>query len=270
MVAPLYSGRNVAPAYKLRYSWTGWPSRGGEPFPHKAPPGLLASLEPRWKSDGLRLLEHHWDPKTIQLTLSATPEVAPVFCAARLKGRLQHSLRDAGWTGKFSRKVSLRSVGHNSREVVERYIRNQAAAGDFADPRFAAKLEGYRRSAPEVDLAGPATTSSGRYWYCLHLVLVTADRHRFTDDTTLDKLSEGALAIAAKKGCRVSELSVMPDHLHLALRGDIARSPHEIALAFQNNLAYLLGQFRVWEDGYYVGTFGEYDMRAVRQHGDDD
>jgi len=230
----------------------------------------LAALEPLWEADGLRLLEHQWSAQALQLTLSAKPEVSPVFCAARVKGRLQHALRGAAWQGKFSRNVALRSVGHNVRGEVEQYIRKQVASEDFADPRFVECLESYRRSAPEVDLAEPTATSSGRYWYNLHLVLVTADRYRFGDDGTLSQLADGALAVANKKGCHISELAVMPDHLHVALRGDIERSPHEIALAFQNNLAYRLGQFRVWEDGYYVGTFGEYDMGAVRRRGDGD
>jgi hypothetical protein len=58
----------------------------------------------------------------------------------------------------------------------------------------------------------------------------------------------------------------MPDHLHLSLRGNIAHSPTEIALSFQNNLAYSLGQVRFLADTFYVGTFGEYDMWAVRHH----
>ena len=57
----------------------------------------------------------------------------------------------------------------------------------------------------------------------------------------------------------------MPDHLHVALRGNIEQSPHEIALAFQNNLAYALGRGKIWQDTYYVGTFGEYNMRAIRR-----
>lgn len=181
---------------------------------------------------------------------------------------MQHALREAGWPGRFSRKLALRAVGHNTRAIVERYIRNQAGSGDFADPRFAARLASFHKSDPAVDLAAPSATSSGRYWYNLHLVLVTANRHRLGGDKTLATLSGGALAIARKKGCGISELSVMPDHLHLALRGDVNLSPHDIALAFQNNLAHLLGRFRVWEEGYYVGTFGEYDMRAVRRKGE--
>jgi len=56
----------------------------------------------------------------------------------------------------------------------------------------------------------------------------------------------------------------MPDHLHMALRGNIEHDPQTIALSFMNNLAYALGQKPVWEFGYYVGSFGEYDMNAVR------
>jgi REP element-mobilizing transposase RayT len=56
----------------------------------------------------------------------------------------------------------------------------------------------------------------------------------------------------------------MPDHVHMSLRGDIEKSPQEIALCFQNNLAYALDQNAVWQHTYYVGTFSEYDMDAIR------
>jgi REP element-mobilizing transposase RayT len=62
----------------------------------------------------------------------------------------------------------------------------------------------------------------------------------------------------------ISTLSPMLDHLHVALRGDHRQSPLEIALAFQNNLAYLLGE-ALWTENFYVGTFSEYSMRAVRR-----
>ena len=62
-------------------------------------------------------------------------------------------------------------------------------------------------------------------------------------------------------------IAVLPDHLHLALRGAVEQSPEEIALGFLNNLAYVLGQRPWWQAGYYAGTFGEYSMAAVRQKG---
>ncbi len=57
----------------------------------------------------------------------------------------------------------------------------------------------------------------------------------------------------------------MPDHLHLALRGVIEESPEEIALSFMNNLSHFLQLGAVWRLGYYAGTFGEYNMRAIRE-----
>jgi hypothetical protein len=37
----------------------------------------------------------------------------------------------------------------------------------------------------------------------------------------------------------------------------------EIAVRFMNNLAYRDGMKRMFEFGYYVGTFGEYDLGAI-------
>ena len=92
-----------------------------------------------------------------------------------------------------------------------------------------------------------------------------AERYRVVDRGRLTTLRDSALRIAEKKGHQISRLAIMPDHLHLSLRGNIAHSPQEIALSFQNNLAYALGQVRFLADTFYVGTFGEYDMWAIRR-----
>jgi REP element-mobilizing transposase RayT len=102
------------------------------------------------------------------------------------------------------------------------------------------------------------------------VVLVVAERLGIVDERFLRAIRDGCLKIAAKKGYEISRLAVMPDHLHLALRGDYRQSPDEIVAAFQNNLAYLVGQKPVWQDSYYVGTFGEYNMNAVRRQVADD
>lgn len=56
----------------------------------------------------------------------------------------------------------------------------------------------------------------------------------------------------------------MPDHVHMALRGNIERSPEEIALVFQNGLARSAG-CKVWQDGFYAGTFSQYDLDVIRR-----
>jgi REP element-mobilizing transposase RayT len=265
MPTPLYIAANVHPAYELRYGWMGWLGTSG-----LAPESLDAATSAAaagWKADGLRMLEQRLSGNMVQLVLSAKPHVDPVLLAGRVKGRLQHALRNMACAGDFSRKLAVRSVGHNHRADVERYIEQQAVKATVADPALRHRLAKYSVTNPAVDLSLPTETRSGRYWYNLHLVLVNEERYQRSDDQWLGKILERCFAIGRKKGHAISRLSVMPDHFHMALRGNVAHSPQEIVLAFQNNLAYALGSLRIFQATYYVATFGEYDMQAVR-HGD--
>ena len=256
-----YTGHNLTPAHDLHHSWTGWPSSGSLP-PLPAPP-LLDALASAWHGDGLELESHAWTAADAHLTFRAGPDIAPVLVAQRAKGRLQHALRKAGTPVDFSRKVSVRSLGHNITPTVERYVREQLEHADLADPRCRATLAAAAVADASVDLAVPSETNSGRYWYNLHVVLVVAKRFRIGGADFLGRVREQALRAAAACECRVKALAIMPDHLHAALRGDVARSPAEIAIALQNATTHAAG-CRMWQDGFYVGTFGEYDLGAVR------
>jgi REP element-mobilizing transposase RayT len=260
---PLYRASDLRPAYQLRYSWTGWPSLHSLPADRLA--RLLPGIAPDWERDGIRLLESALAPDTMQLTVSTTPQVSPVMLAARLKGRLQYHARQVGTPIDFSRKLAVRSLGDARRESVEAYIRAQVTNEHFCDDRYHALLARFTTVNPRVELSQPAASRSGRYWYNLHLVLVVETRYRVGEEKTLATIHDVSLRICAKKGYEASTLAVMPDHLHLALRGNIEHSPQEIALAFLNNLAHALGQRALWQRGYYAGTFGEYDMGAVRR-----
>ena len=259
---PLYTAHNLHPAFSLRYDWTGWPTEGAS-----LPPVTVAvarGAASAWEPDGLRLIEAHATADKVQLLFSITPQVSPVFCCQRAKGRLQHALRKAGTPVDFSRKVAFRSLGENTTSDVEGYLRKQVGKERFADPRFEAIMRQFTVTCPDVDLAQPSESDSGRYWYNLHLVLVVAGRFRNTNPGKLAQLRAAAFATAVTSGCRIAALSVMPDHIHMALRGDIQRSPETIALAFQNDLAHTLG-CRAWQDGYYAGTFSEYDLDVIRR-----
>ena len=155
-------------------------------------------------------------------------------------------------------------MGDNTTQIVTDYISRQVAKSDYVDPRFKDFLNRFTVEDSAVDLTQPTATVSGRYWYNLHLVLVVSDRFPIAAEAALTTIRDRCFVIAAEKGDAVRALSLMPDHLHLALRGNIEQSPQEIALAFQNNLAFALGQNAVWSHNYYAGTFGEYDMQAIR------
>jgi len=263
LLQPLYSGVDLKPAFCLRYSWSGWPAAPAT-FDTLRGPEILDDVSAVWETDGLRLLEYNWSAEKIQLTFSATPDVSPVFLASRAKGRLQHALRKADNPQDFSRKLSVRSIGNNTAEQVEAYIAQQVHKERFVDPEFAKKMQQFTVVDPSVDLSKPSHSGRGRYWYNLHIVLEVAERLQTLDLGQLEIVRDNCLKIAIKKGYLISRLSAMLDHLHLAVRGDQAQSPADIVLAFQNNLACLLGQEKVWRETFYVGTFSEYDMGAVR------
>jgi REP element-mobilizing transposase RayT len=147
---------------------------------------------------------------------------------------------------------------------VETYIRNQVPKEPLADERFREMLRSFTVVNPQVDLSAPTESNSGRYWYNLHLVLVVRERYRIGEAATLAHIRDTTMRICTKKNYGASTLAVLPDHLHLAVRGTIGHSPEEMALSFLNNLAHALGQRPWWEAGNYAGTFGEYSMAAVR------
>ena len=106
--------------------------------------------------------------------------------------------------------------------------------------------------------------SSGRYWYQLHLVQVVDRRDRIRDLDFLGDLFETCQAIALDRGYQIAAISVMPDHLHLGLRGSVADSPERIALSYMNESCRSLKVTGLWRPSFYVGTTGVYNMNAVR------
>jgi REP element-mobilizing transposase RayT len=259
---PYYRAEDQTSAYQLRYTWCGWPSDAQLPA---LPDDAWVELSKAWETDGLRALEKELTAERIQITFSTTPQISPVLITTRAKGRLDHSFRSvAGRSVPFSRKVSLRSVGENTADCVTKYIESQILNERFVDPAFAQMLSKFTWTDLNFNFTEPTETRSGRYWYNLHLVLVTDGRYRFSEEDILRKVFEVSFKIATKKEYRIKSISVMPDHLHVALRGAIEASPESIALAFQNNLAFIVDRGAIWRPGYYVGTFGEYNMNAIR------
>lgn len=258
---PIYTPQSARVVHALRYDWSGWLREG------RFPPETVAAVEacrPAWEADGLQLDTFHIRDGSIQCLFGTVPAVSPAFCAMRAKGRLQYALRVAGVPVAFKRNVSIRTLGENTREVVGAYIGRQVSKSDYVDPRWKAFLGRFTVADGETRLREPLATGHGRYWYNLHLVMVVQDRRMpISRKEHFVTIREACPRIAGKHGYALAEVSVMPDHVHIALRGNIEESPLEIGLAFQNNLAFLLGYNRVWSNEFYVGSFSEYEVRRI-------
>lgn len=259
----LYLAHNNHPAYSLFYTWSGWPSETSpRPFPTEPNEAFFAELTALWKTEGLTLLSQTWKPDAIQLAFSVTPDIAPIFFTQRVKGRLQHALRTADQPADFSRKVGMRALGENITPVVENYLARQTTRGEFADQRYQSTLAAEAFEDASLNLAEPAEVKRGRYWYNLHLVLVTAGRFRMGKEDYAPKLRAAAQLAAVENGCALKAFALMPDHVHLALRGNVEMAPVEIGVAFQNALGRAAG-CRLWDDRFYVGTFSEYSLMKI-------
>ncbi|MFH0909026.1 MAG: transposase [bacterium] len=256
----LYTATNLRPVSRLHYAWTGWPTEGTT----LPPLSNLDALATAWQTDGFRLLAHDANASRVMLTFESDANVSPSVLAQRVKGRLNNTLRLAGTPASFSRKVSVRTLGENISDIVEDYLRDQLKHIDLVDDRYRQLLAEAALEDPTVSLADPAETDSGRYWNNLHVVLVTADRYRVGRPDVVHGIRDRALAAAREIGLAIRAIAVMPDHLHVALRSSPALSPLEVGIALQNATAKAMG-CRLWQYGFYVGTFSEYGLDVVRQ-----
>ena len=257
--------------HKIAYAWSGWPK--SDPFPPEPAADFFAALDAAWAGDGLRRLSCRWQPDLIQIAFAAPPDISPETAAARAKGRLDHALRARGWRAGLSRKVALRSLGENTLETVLRYIATQLDRADLADPRYAASLAAAAWEDGAVDLSGPLASGHGRYWFNLHVVAVTDGRWRVGREDFLQKipaavrewgatLAAAGDSAAARAGVR--SLAVMPDHLHVALRGPAGRTPADLAASLRSALNHAAG-CALFSPRIYVGTFSDYPLSALRR-----
>jgi REP element-mobilizing transposase RayT len=254
---PIYTLENCHPAYQLNWSLS--------VFWREPPPdaGWLDALTQATEPDGVRILNHQFtEPAMSQFLLSTKPSVAPHAMVRSVKGRLQYLVRKQQ-PKAFQRNYCLRSVGSPKREDVENYVHLQAGHHPMADPRVQAVFERYQVCRAAVDLSEPRQGDHSLYWYNLHIVLVRSQRLGEISEERIAAAKATILAVSDKHGYLLSRAGILCDHIHLALGGRPDQSPGETALRFANNLAYREGMKWVFEFGYYVGTFGEYDLGAI-------
>jgi REP element-mobilizing transposase RayT len=220
---------------------------------------LYQSLEP----DGIRLLGHRFTkPGVSQFAVSTQPSVAPRALIQRVKGRLQHVVRDQH-PKALKRNFAVRSFGRVTRAIVEGYVEGQLKHHRFADQRTEQLLERCQILRPEVDLSKSRFTSHGIYWHNLHLVLVHQERWTELRPEVLATVRVMILKVTESKGYLLARAAILGDHMHLALGCPFEVAPADVALSFLNNLAFVHGMRPVFQFGAYVGTFGEYDQRVV-------
>lgn len=215
------------------------------------------------ETDGIRALGHRFDSTTTsQFAISTLPHVSPQHVVQRVKGRLQHLVRDQ-FPKALRGNFAIRSFGNVTREIIEQYVAGQVGHHPMADARVVERLRHLQIVNADVNLAEPQRTTQGLFWHNLHIVLVHRDRWMDVREESLQKVQRMIIQACLAKGYLLSIAGILPDHVHLAIGCPFDKSPLEVALGFLNNLAFVRGMKAVYQFGGYVGTFGEYDRRAV-------
>lgn len=264
---PRYSQKSMSCVNNLYFSWDGWMSKKVL-VPKSAKNAIQSQIE-NWKNDGFILKTWQVKNDMIQILFKVEPEVSPTLFTQRVKGRLDYAFRKLASPVKFSRKVGFRAIGDNTRIIVNNYIKKQVEKSDYIDLRYKDTLENYTLFKEHDDLSKPYIKSHGRYWFNIHLVLVIKDRKiPITKDETMEVIKNFIFKIAKKKKCNIGHFSIMPDHIHISLKGNPELSPCDIGLSFLNNLSYVLMKylginFKLWSDEFYVGTFSEYSIKQI-------
>jgi REP element-mobilizing transposase RayT len=224
----------------------------------------FASLEQALAPDGIRLLGHRFQsPAVSQFVISTLPHVTPRLIVQRVKGRLQYLVRGQ-WPKAFRGNYALRSFGKMTRQIVERYVEGQVDHHRMAEARVEERLRRYQIVDNDIDFSVPQRTSQDLFWHNLHIVLVHRERWMDIREETLCGVQQMILRVTRAKGYLLSRAGILPDHVHLTLGCPFEVAPVDVALGFLNNLAYVHGMKPMLQYGAFVGTFGEYDSRAVR------
>jgi REP element-mobilizing transposase RayT len=257
MPTPIYTSENCKAAYQLYWVHSlFWRTPPGDT-------GWFEELKRLTEDDGIRLLQHKFEePNVSKLLVSTKPEVAPRLIAQRVKGRLQHLIRER-LPDAFRRNYAIRSVGSTKRENLEKYLEGQLRHHPMADTRIGDRFEQYQMNNAEVDLSRPSETTHARYWYNLHLVMVNEERWREVNESRLAAVRDMIVKAAAAKGHWLSRGAIVADHVHLTMRCKLEESPQDVALPYMNNVAYALGMKPALQFSYFVGTFGEYDLGVI-------
>ncbi len=256
-IEPIYTPDNCTFAYQLRWGVT--------LFLREYVPESLwrTSLSQALESDDIRVLSHRSiDDKSVQFSLSSKPAHSPAFLIQRLNARLQYALRDH-FPKAFRPHYSIRSFGTQDRAVIEAYVAKQPSKHRMTAERSQMLFEDLLYVDHNIDLSCMQKTSHGAYWFNLHVVLVNEGRWCDVCRERLEKTKRTILKWSIKKRLRLSRCAILADHMHLSFGCPMEMSPETIVLSLMNTVVWVYEMKPVLDFSAFIGTFGDYDQRAV-------
>jgi REP element-mobilizing transposase RayT len=232
-----------------------------------------ASLAPY----GIRLLDVASDEVDLLCQVSLRPEECVAACASKFKGRLSKWLRTAQGLDAPAKLLAIGylacTVGDPTRKDIEGYIGRQGEHHGYSErPLPPVFVEEYPLPAvAAVRLDAAHNVSLLRY----HLVFGTMYRRGVFTQTEAAGVVAAWQSLQAAEQFALLKVSFVPDHVHAAVRVHPSVAPLALAVKLMNlaqevmferfpEVVIRYSANRLWENGAYVGSFGELSSRAVR------
>jgi REP element-mobilizing transposase RayT len=220
---------------------------------------LLAAFD----GEGITLLSSLFDSTKAQVVVEVSDAVAPRFLLQRLKGRWSRALgMVSGDFPGFDKAYLVRTVGQNTRKIVENYVQGQIDNSDLVDPLYRKRMKELRFHQEETN--PQQNRHRGVYDLFAHLVLVTKGRYRLFSPEAR-KVFESLCAGADELGAEALDISMMPDHAHLLLRWPSGVSGEELIEGVKRESGKQLRRTAFWSGGGYVGSVGPYRLKVAME-----
>jgi REP-associated tyrosine transposase len=223
---------------------------------------------------GYHLLDSRTSDDHLRVLLSMKPKQTVSRAVQMLKGNLSRAfsvefpelLTRYHTKSPWAEGYFARSSGKADLEATRRYLENQAAHHGY--------LGGWTSALAYRNPHFRSPAFQFAHWVCLlnyHLVLVTKFRTAVFDEHIAPGLFEYIVAVGRKRGFAIS---LMPDHIHLAIESRPDVSIADCALSLVNNIHHWMekhywgvlketGCWDVWQSSFYAGTVGEYSTAQI-------
>jgi putative transposase len=240
------------------------------PFLASLPRSILDSLV---RPYNIRVLECASTETELRCIVSLQPTEST--CASKVKGRVSKWLREGLHLqhpmNLLSKGYFACTIGKTRSKFVERYLSSQAEHHGY-DQRILPPVfcNEYRlESEDEVRLAAKHAAVNAKF----HLVLSTQGRVGIFGSKQGERIANAWRQLQDEFGIALLKVSFVPDHVHIAVKAHPTASPTGIAANLMNSAQQVVqgemieaGVDRLWSDGVYVGSYGDFASAQIRKY----
>ncbi len=242
-----------------------WRTHRGKPYTPlaKLDRARLAALVSEY---GISVLECASDTTDLLAEVSLRPTETISECASKLKGRVSKWLREALQlnlpTDLLSKGYFACTLGKSTRETIDKYLARQNEHHGYANRELPPiYVDNYEYNDEDKARISPQHAFVVARF---HIVLATAGRTGVFGSREGRQVATEWLKLQARLRMALIKVSIVPDHVHVALRAHPAVSPAEIVVALMNSAQEVMteglvsaGLNRLWQSSAYIGGYGD-------------